>query len=127
VTTLLGLFALVSLVLAAVGIYGVTAYAVSRRTGEIGLRMALGARPRDVLRLVLGQGMTLVAIGIGLGLVAAATLSRALATLLFGVSRTDAVAFGGIALLLASVALLACALPARRAASVDPLVALREE
>ncbi len=127
VTILLGLFALVSLVLAAVGIYGVTAYTVGRRTGEIGLRMALGARPPDVLRLVLGQGMALTGLGIGLGLLAAAALSRALATLLFGVSPTDAVAFGGIAVLLAFVALLACALPARRAARVDPLVALREE
>jgi putative ABC transport system permease protein len=127
VTTLLGVFAFVSLVLAAVGIYGVTAYAVSRRTGEIGLRMALGARPGDVLRLVLRQGLRLTAVGIGLGLLAAAALSRTLGTLLFGVSPTDAIAFGGIALLLACVAVFACALPARRAARVDPLVALREE
>jgi putative ABC transport system permease protein len=127
VTTLLGLFAFVSLVLAAVGIYGVMAYAVSRRTGEIGLRMALGARPADVLRLVIRQGLGLTGLGIALGLVAAAWLSRALATLLFGVSPRDGVAFGGIAFLLAAVALLACALPARSAARVDPLVALREE
>ena len=127
VTSLLGLFALVSLVLAAVGIYGVTAYSVSRRTGEIGLRMALGARPRDVLRLVLGQGLALTAAGIGLGLLAAAALSRALGTFLFNVSATDPLAFGGIALLLAGVATAACAIPARRAAAVDPLVALRED
>jgi ABC-type antimicrobial peptide transport system permease subunit len=127
VTTLLGLFAFVSLVLAAVGIYGVTASAVSRRTGEIGLRMALGARPADVLRLVLRQGLGLTGLGIGVGLVAAAALSRTLGALLFGVSPRDAVAFAGIASLLAGVAVLACALPARRAARVDPLVALREE
>jgi ABC-type antimicrobial peptide transport system permease subunit len=89
--------------------------------------MALGARAGDVLRLVLRQGLGLTAVGIALGLLAAAALSRTLGTLLFGVSPTDAIAFGGIALLLAGVALLACALPARRAAQVDPLVALREE
>ena len=126
ITSLLGLFALCALVLAAVGIHGVMAYSVSRRGPEIGLRMALGAGRPAVLRLVLGQGLALTAAGIGLGLLASAALSRALAGFLFGVSPTDPLTFGGIAALIVVVALVACALPARRAASVDPLVALRE-
>jgi putative ABC transport system permease protein len=124
---LLAIFACVALTLAAVGIYGVMAYAVAQRTSEIGIRMALGAHPRDVLRLVVGQGMALTACGVLLGLAAAYWLTRLLEALLFGVSATDASTFFGVAALLAAVAFLATWIPARRAARVDPLVALRYE
>jgi len=126
-TWLLALFALLALLLASVGIYGVIAYAVTARTPEIGLRLALGARPRDVLRLVVGQGMKPVAAGLALGLIAALGLTRWLKTLLFGVEATDPLTYAVIAALLAAVALVACYLPARRATRVDPLVALRHE
>jgi putative ABC transport system permease protein len=126
-TTLLGCFALLALGLGIIGIYGVLSSIGAQRTQEIGIRMALGAQMRDVLRLVVAQGMKLALLGIALGLASAAVLTRWLQSLLFGVSATDPLTFAGIALLLLLVALLACWLPARRATQVDPLVALRHE
>ncbi|MGH9766278.1 MAG: FtsX-like permease family protein [Blastocatellia bacterium] len=122
---LIGVFGLLALLLAAVGLYGVMSCAVSRRTREIGVRMALGARATDVLRLVLREAMTLVVIGMAVGWGLSAALSRLIASFLFGVGPMDAVTFAAIPILLAMVALLASYLPARRAAKVDPMVALR--
>src|SRR5262245_3384933 len=124
---LLGLFAVVALLLAAVGIYGVLANAVRQRTHEMGVRLALGARPSAVFRLVIGQGMGLAGVGLGIGLGAALALTRYLESLLYEVKPTDPLTFGGVALLLLGVSLLACWIPARRATKVDPLVALRAE
>jgi putative ABC transport system permease protein len=124
---LLGVFAAVALLIAAIGIYGVLAYSVTQRTREIGLRMALGAPRHRVLRLVISEGMAVGACGIGAGLVAAAAVGQTLSTLVFGIRVHDPLTYGGVAAVLAIVALAACFIPARRASLVDPLVALREE
>jgi putative ABC transport system permease protein len=127
IAALTSLFGLVALVLASVGLYGVTAYSVERRTNEIGIRMALGAESGDVLGLVLREGGKLVLIGVAIGLVEAVGLTRLMQGLLYGVSPTDPIAFAGVAILLMAVALVACYIPARRAMRVDPVVALRHE
>jgi ABC-type antimicrobial peptide transport system permease subunit len=118
---------LVGLLLAAIGIYGVTAYMVTSRTREIGIRIALGARRRDVVRMVLGQGMTLALIGVAIGLALAAAVSRALGSLLFGVGTADPLAFGGSALVFSLIGLAACYVPARRATEIEATQALRYE
>src|SRR5205814_2403462 len=127
VTWSLGIFAGVAVVLAWIGIYGAVAYTVEQRTGEIGVRMALGAQTRDVLRLIINQGMKPVLIGLVIGIAAAFALGRLIASQLFEVSAHNPALLGGATVLLAAIALLACLLPARRAALVDPVQALRTE
>ena len=124
---LLASFAALALLLAAVGVYGVVSCAVRQRTHELGIRMALGAQRRDVLTLILAQGLKLALLGVAFGLGGAFILTRWMESLLFGVRPTDPLTFGVIAAVLLSVALLACWIPARRATKVDPLAALRHE
>jgi len=125
--TFVGAFGLLALALAAVGIYGVTAYTTRQRTHEIGIRVSLGATKQDVMRLVLGHGLKMMLAGVGLGLVLSLVLTRFLNGLLLGVTSADALTFSSVAILLCAVALFACFIPARRAARVDPMVALRYE
>ncbi|HYA23547.1 MAG TPA: FtsX-like permease family protein, partial [Terriglobales bacterium] len=127
VMMLLGVFAVLATVLASVGIYGVISYIASQRTHEIGIRMALGAKQTDVLRMVLSQAGRMAVVGVGIGLLAGFGLMRLMSSLLFGVSTHDPATFSAVALLLILVALAACYVPARRASSVDPMVALRYE
>jgi putative ABC transport system permease protein len=124
---LLGLFASVGLTLAVVGVYGVMAYTVAQSRADIGIRMAIGARGADVVRIFVDEGLVLTGVGLALGALGAFLLTRVMAGLLFGVTPTDAPTFTVIALLLGAGALMACYVPARRAASVDPLMALRHE
>jgi putative ABC transport system permease protein len=124
---LIAIFGIVALTLASVGLYSVMAYSVSQRSHELGIRIAVGASPCDILRLVLGQGIRLTLFGAAVGLLASLLVTRALASLLFGVSATDPVTFIAVPIVLALVAMLACYVPARRAMRVDPMIALRYE
>jgi putative ABC transport system permease protein len=124
---LMSTFAMVALLLAGIGLYGVISYSVTQRTREIGIRMALGATRGSVMKNVVGRGMVLSGVGVGMGIGSALYLNRFLASMLFGVSATDIPTFATISLALSLIALLACSIPARRATHVDPMVALREE
>jgi len=126
-TVLLTTFAAVALIIAAIGIYGVLAYSVNQRTREIGVRMALGATPRRVLNLVVNEGMKMVLAGVAIGMVGGLALGRTVSSLVFGVPVHDPLTFVLVAVVLTAIALAACIIPARRAARVDPMVALREE
>ena len=124
---LLGVFATAALLLAAIGIYGVMAYSFSQRTHEVGVRVALGAQRLDILRMAIGEGMLVVAVGLVVGIAGAVAVTRVFRSMLFGVDATDPITLAVVAGILAGVALLACYIPARRATRVDPLVALRVE
>ena len=124
---MVALFALTALLLASLGIYGVISYLVTERTREIGIRLALGAQKRNILRVILQQGLRLAVAGAAIGIVCAAIVSHLMATLLYEVKPTDPLSFAGVAALFVFVALLACYLPARRAMKIDPMVALRHE
>jgi putative ABC transport system permease protein len=126
-SVLLGVFAFVALLIAAIGIYGVISYSVTQRTREIGVRMALGAPRRDVLRMIVGEGMRMGIAGIAAGLAGAVAVSRALSSMLFGVQARDPLTFASVATILVAIVLAACYLPARRATAIDPVIALREE
>ena len=126
-TFLLGSFSVIALILATVGIFGVISYFVSQRTREVGIRLALGAQRRDILRLILGEGTKLALLGIGIGIAAALLLTRFMAGLLYGVSARDPLTFIAVALVLLAVALVASCIPALRAMRVDPMIALRYE
>ena len=124
---LVAAFATIALLLAAVGVYGLISYSVAQRTREIGIRVALGAQPRQVLAQIMREGMKLAVVGVGLGLLSALAAGRALATFLFGVPATDPLTLGSVAALLLAVAALATYIPSRRALGVDPLTALRSD
>jgi len=126
-TYLLGIFAALAMLLTAVGLYGVISYSVAQRTHELGIRMALGGQPSDMLRLIVGQGLRLAAYGVGIGLVAAFALTHFLSSMLFGISATDPISYVAVVGLLLVVVVVACYVPARRAMRVDPMVALRYE
>jgi putative ABC transport system permease protein len=124
---LLGIFATVAALMSATGLYGVVSYSVVERTREIGLRMALGGRTREIVMMVLRQAAWIIATGVALGLVGALALTRLLRSLLFGITATDTATYFGISLLLLLISIIACVIPARRAASVDPVLALKHE
>jgi predicted permease len=124
---LLGFFGMIALLLATAGVFGVMAYSISRRTREIGVRVALGAGRGDVLKMILSQGLRTIFVGVAIGIAGSLVLTRTVESLLFGVTATDPLTFGGVTLLLVLTALLACFIPARRATKVDPMVALRHE
>jgi putative ABC transport system permease protein len=126
-TTLLGIFAGCALLLSVVGLYGVMTYSVSRRASEIGIRLALGAQRRDILAMVLGEGLRLAVVGVAIGAVGALALTRLLTTFLYATAPTDPLTYAGAAALLIAVALLACYVPARRAMELDPVSSLRQD